>query len=264
MKFHVLSLFPEYFDTFLKNGVVGGAKKKNLFTLSVTNPRDYTNGNYKMVDDIPYGGGDGMVMAYEPMAKAMRSLPEARSKYLTIYLSPQGKIFNDAMAKELSHTQKEIVFVCGRYAGIDERFVAEFIDLEVSVGDYVVSGGELPALICMDAILRHVPGVLGNAESSIKETFQNDLLEAPAFTRPAVVDGASVPVVLTEGHHEKITTWRRLVSILRTFQRRPDLFLSTKISKKERLKANELLRSMSEKEQKISGLKNQELPLDES
>ncbi len=262
MNFHVLSLFPEYFETFLKNGVVGGAIKKELLSLSVINPRDFTEGNYKMIDDIPYGGGDGMVMAYGPMAKAMQAV--CAEKPLRIYLSPQGEPLTDAVAKDLANSKKDLVFICGRYAGIDERFVSEFVDLEISVGDYVVSGGELPALICIDAIARHVPGVLGNVESSTKDSFYDSLLEAPSFTRPAEIEGLEVPKVLTEGHHEKIATWKRLTSLLRTFQRRPDLFIKATVSPKERVLANKLLATMSEKELRISGLKNQSLPLDQS
>lgn len=263
MKFHAITLFPEYFETFLKNGVVGSAAKKEIFSLDVINPREFTEGNYKMVDDIPYGGGDGMVMAYTPMKKAILSLPKPQDQYLRIYLSPQGLPFTDAMAKDLAKHKKDIVFICGRYSGIDERFVSEYVDLEVSIGDFVVSGGEIPALACMDAILRHVPGVLGNTESPVMDSFRNHLLEAPVFTRPAEIEGLEVPSVLLSGHHEKITTWRRLVSLLRTFQRRPELFFAAKTTKKERILANELLGQMSEKELKISGLKNQGLPIDE-
>ncbi|MCB0348866.1 MAG: tRNA (guanosine(37)-N1)-methyltransferase TrmD, partial [Bdellovibrionales bacterium] len=262
MNFHVLSLFPEYFETFLKNGVVGGAVQKKLISLSVVNPRDFTEGNYKMVDDIPYGGGDGMVMAFEPMSKAIQSIKSENP--LKIYLSPQGEPLTDKVAKTMAETKRDIVFICGRYAGVDERFISEYVDQEISVGNYVVSGGELPALICIDAIARHVPGVLGNKDSAVKDSFHDSLLEAPSFTRPAEIDGLGVPKVLTEGHHEKIATWKRLISILRTFQRRPDLYERANISPKERLLANKLLAEMSEKDLRISGLKNQALPLDQS
>ncbi len=222
MKFFVLTLFPEMIEQALGFGVVGQALGKGLVSLSCVNPRRYTMDLHQSVDDRPYGGGDGMVMMSEPLASALVEVRNQGAKGPAIYLSPRGVPFNDSRARELS-TQPDLTFICGRYAGVDERFVAAHVDLELSLGDFVLSGGELAALAMMDAISRQVPGVLGNENSAVEESFREGLLEYPQFTRPREYLGMPVPEVLLTGNHNKIHEWRQSAARLTTWLRRPDL-----------------------------------------
>lgn len=223
MNYHVLTLFPEMIEQGLKTSIIGRAIDQGLLTLSCTNIRDYANNKHMKVDDYPYGGGAGMVMMAEPVYGAYQAVTE-KIGYCprVIYLTPQGKVFHQNMAKELADEQ-DLVFLCGHYEGIDERVLEDIVTDYVSIGDYVLTGGELPAMVMIDAISRMVPGVLSNEESAQTESFQDNLLEHPHYTRPAVWQKKEVPPVLLSGHHAKIEEWRHEQSVKRTRERRPDL-----------------------------------------
>jgi tRNA (guanine37-N1)-methyltransferase len=262
MRFSLLTIFPDYFDGFFSRGIVSGALKKNLFSKVIYDLREFSTNSYRSVDDIPFGGGDGMVMTVEPLVGALRAV-EAREgkKTLRIAFTPQGKILSDALVKELASSHDSFTLVCGRYAGIDERFSANFLDLELSIGDYVVSGGEIPAMVLMDALVRQIPGALGNDKSKVDESFHEGLLEYPQFTRPPEFEGMKVPSVLQEGHHLKIEEFRRLTSLLRTYQRRPDLWAQLKVEEKEIRAANRYLEAMEPETRKNCGLTGEKIPL---
>jgi len=223
MNYHVLTLFPEMIEQGLKTSIIGRAIDQGLLTLSCINIRDYANNKHMKVDDYPYGGGAGMVMMAEPVYGAYQAVTE-KIGYCprVIYLTPQGKVFHQNMAKELADEQ-DLVFLCGHYEGIDERVLEDIVTDYVSIGDYVLTGGELPAMVMIDAISRMVPGVLSNEESAQTESFQDNLLEHPHYTRPAVWQKKEVPPVLLSGHHAKIEEWRHEQSVKRTRERRPDL-----------------------------------------
>jgi len=207
----------------LKTSIIGRAIEQELLTLSCTNIRDYANNKHMKVDDYPYGGGAGMVMMAEPVYGAYQSVTEKIGyRPRVVYLTPQGEVFHQNMAKELADEQ-DIVFLCGHYEGIDERVLEEIVTDYISIGDYVLTGGELPAMVMIDAISRMVPGVLSNEESAQTESFQDNLLEYPHYTRPAVWQEKEVPPILLSGHHAKIEEWRHEQSIKRTKERRPDL-----------------------------------------
>jgi len=223
MNYHVLTLFPEMIEQGLKTSIIGRAIEQELLTLSCTNIRDYANNKHMKVDDYPYGGGAGMVMMAEPVYGAYQSVTEKIGyRPRVVYLTPQGEVFHQNMAKELADEQ-DIVFLCGHYEGIDERVLEEIVTDYISIGDYVLTGGELPAMVMIDAISRMVPGVLSNEESAQTESFQDNLLEYPHYTRPAVWQEKEVPPILLSGHHAKIEEWRHEQSIKRTKERRPDL-----------------------------------------
>lgn len=221
--FGVISLFPEMFQTFTQQGVTGRAVKKGLLQVECINPRDFAYDKHSTVDDRPYGGGPGMLMMVQPLTDAIHAAKKAAGDNVkVIYLSPQGKKLDQHGVKQLSQTEK-LIFVAGRYEGIDERVIESEIDEEWSVGDYVLSGGELPAMIMMDAIARFVPGVLGHEQSAEQDSFTDGLLDCPHYTRPENLDGRLVPEVLLSGNHEKIRQWRLKQSLGRTWQRRPEL-----------------------------------------
>ena len=207
----------------LNTSIIGRAIEQGLLTLECTNIRDYSDNKHLKVDDYPYGGGAGMVMQAEPVFGAYQAVSKGMSgKPRVIYLTPQGQVFNQQMAKELAQ-EKELIFLCGHYEGIDERVLEEIVTDYVSIGDYVLTGGELPAMVMIDAISRMVPGVLSNEESSQMESFENGRLEYPQYTRPAIWNEKEVPEVLLSGHHAKIEQWRDEQSYQRTAERRPDL-----------------------------------------
>jgi len=222
----VISLFPEMFRAISENGVTGRAIKNNLISIQCWNPRDFTLDKHRTVDDRPYGGGPGMLMMVQPLRDAInaakQSAREAGHEAKVIYLSPQGRRLDHQGAQSLSSSDA-LILVAGRYEGIDERIIESLIDEEWSVGDYVLSGGELPAMILMDAVVRFVPGVLGHSQSAEQDSFADGLLDCPHYTRPEVLDGKQVPSVLLSGDHEKIRQWRLTQSLQRTKQRRPDL-----------------------------------------
>lgn len=223
MNYHVLTLFPEMIEQGLGVSIIGRAIEQGLLSLSCINIRDYAGNKHMKVDDYPYGGGAGMVMQAEPVYGACQAVKEQIGyQPRVIYLTPQGRAFDQNTAKELAREQ-DLVFLCGHYEGIDERVLDEIVTDYISIGDYVLTGGELPAMVMIDAVSRMVPGVLSNEESAQSESFQENLLEHPHYTRPAVWNGRKVPEVLLSGHHAKIEEWRREQSIKRTRERRPDL-----------------------------------------
>jgi len=222
MRFDILTLFPELFSAFLKEGVLGRAVKKGLLDIRLTNIRSFARGIHKVTDDRPYGGGNGMVMKPGPIYRALSSVDRIKDESLVILLTPQGKRFDQSMAWELARW-KHLILVCGRYEGVDERIRAYHIDMELSIGDYILSGGELGAMVVLDAISRLVPGVLGGERSNLEDSFEDSLLEYPHYTRPRIFMGEEVPAVLLSGDHKKIREWRRAESIKRTRERRPDL-----------------------------------------
>ena len=234
MKFHVLTLFPEMIENGLHTSITGRAMEKGLISLNTVNIRDFAGNKHGKVDDYPYGGGAGMVMQAEPVYSAHRSIEEqAGRKIRTIYLTPQGKTFHQEMAKELSH-EEELIFLCGHYEGIDERVLEEVVTDYVSIGDYVLTGGELPAMVMIDTISRLVEGVLNNEDSAEFESFQDSLLEYPQYSRPETWRGKAVPPVLLSGHHANVEKWRREQSVRRTARWRPDLLKRATLTEKEK------------------------------
>lgn len=230
IQFHFLTLFPEVFCGVLGSSLLGKAQKKGLASCHFTQIRDFAKDKHRKVDDSPYGGGEGMLLKADVLYSAWKSIvprkpgPKAKSKIATILLSPQGSVFTQEMAHELKSYSK-LVFVCGHYEGVDERFIDLCVDREVSIGNYVLTGGELPALVMADAIMRLIPGVLGNALSVTQESLENGLLKAPQYTRPAEFRGEKVPPVLLSGDHRAILNWRAAQSEERTQRKRPDLWL---------------------------------------
>ena len=219
----VISLFPEMFETFTQQGVIGRAVKTGLLQVECFNPRDFTFDKHRTVDDRPYGGGPGMLMMVQPLKDAILAAKAAAGrKTQVVYLSPQGKKLDQAGVKQLSENES-LILVAGRYEGIDERVIQTQVDEEWSIGDYVLSGGELPAMVLMDAVSRFVPGVLGHKQSAEQDSFSHGLLDCPHYTRPENLDGELVPKVLLSGDHEKIKQWRLQQSLGRTWQRRPEL-----------------------------------------
>ena len=222
MKFHVLTLFPEMIENGLNTSITGRAVANGLLSLNAVNIRDYTIEKHKKVDDYPYGGGAGMLMQAQPVYDAHKAVCKDK-KLRTVYVTPQGSVFTQKMAEEFAK-EEELVILCGHYEGIDERVLEEVVTDYVSIGDYVLTGGELPAMVMIDAISRLVPGVLNNDVSAEFESFQDDLLEYPQYSRPETWNGKKVPAILLSGHHANIEKWRLEQSILRTKERRPDLY----------------------------------------
>ena len=223
MQIHIISLFPQEVEAFAQIGVVGRAIKDGKVTLQVWNPRDNTSDVHATVDDRPYGGGPGMVMKVEPLRKTIQQVKEiAPQGSPVVYLSPAGQVLQQKMAINMSQLPG-LILLAGRYEGIDERLIERDVDLELSIGDYVLSGGELPALVLMDTIVRLLPGVLGDEQSSQQDSFMQGILDHPHYTRPAEVDGQKVPEVLMSGDHKAIAKWRAEVAQQRTRVRRPDL-----------------------------------------
>lgn len=225
MNYHVLTLFPEMIEQGLHTSILGRAMERGLITLETVDIRDYTEDRHRKVDDYPYGGGAGMVMQAEPVYQACEAVQRriAGKRARVIYVTPQGHVFHQAMAEELSR-EEDLIFLCGHYEGIDERVLEEVVTDYVSIGDYVLTGGELPAMVMIDAISRLVPGVLSNEASAEFESFHDNLLEYPQYSRPEVWRGKPVPPVLLSGNHDRIEDWRKEHSILRTKERRPDLY----------------------------------------
>lgn len=233
MNFHILTLFPDMVSQGLNTSIIGRAADKGLVTIDCINIRDYTLDKHKKVDDYPYGGGAGMVMQAQPVYDAWRSVVERIGyKPRTVYLTPQGGIFAQPQAKELA-LEEDLILLCGHYEGIDERVLEEIVTDYVSIGDYVLTGGELPAMVMVDAISRMVPGVLTNDESGSTESLEGNLLEYPQYSRPEEWNGKKVPPILLSGDHAKVDAWRREQSILRTAERRPDLLQKAQLSEKE-------------------------------
>lgn len=229
MNFHILTLFPEMVMQGLNTSITGRAMKKGILSIEATNIRDYTKEKHGQVDDYPYGGGAGMVMQAEPVYEAYMhvlnqlDIQDTEKKPRVIYMTPQGKVFNQKIAQELAK-EENLIFLCGHYEGIDERVLNKIVTDQLSIGDYVLTGGELPAMVMIDAISRLVPGVLNNNASAEFETFHDNLLEYPQYTRPEEFMGEKVPEVLLSGHHKNIEKWRLEKSVERTKKNRPDLY----------------------------------------
>lgn len=224
MKFDVLTLFPELFVSVMGESIIGRAQKNGLVEVNAVNIRDYSKDKHRKVDDYPFGGGNGMVMMCQPVIDAYKAITEEmEQKPKVLYMSPQGKVLTQDMAKELS-TQEHLILLCGHYEGIDERIIEEIVDEEISIGDYVLTGGELPAMVVIDCVSRLIPGVLSTEGSFSDESHFNGLLEYPQYTRPADYNGNKVPDVLLSGHHANIDKWRMQQSLDRTREKRPDLY----------------------------------------
>ena len=233
VKFAAVTLFPEMFEAITRFGISRRAFEKGIVALHTINPRDFATNAYKTIDDRPFGGGPGMVMMPEPLEKAIDAARQSLgAECKVVYLSPQGRPLTDALVRQLA-AQPALVMLCGRYEGVDERVIERQVDLEVSVGDFVVSGGELPAMMLMDAILRTLPGVLNDAQSAEEDSFATGLLDCPHYTRPEHYAGMAVPEVLLSGNHETIRVWRLAESLKRTRDRRPDLLKNRVFSKEE-------------------------------
>lgn len=252
MNFHVLTLFPEMIMNGLETSILGRAAAKGIVSFEAVNIRDYTLERHGKVDDYPYGGGAGMVMQAEPIYRAYEALVEKIGKKpRVIYMTPQGQTFNQSIAEYLAK-EEDLVFLCGHYEGVDERVLEMIATDYLSAGDYVLTGGELPAMMMIDCISRLVPGVLNNNVSAEFETFHDNLLEYPQYTRPEVFMGKKVPDILLSGHHANVEKWRREQSIIRTLKNRPELLEDAVLSKKEQKFLDELLRQQElENAQKV-------------
>ena len=229
MKFDVLTLFPNMFEP-VKQSIINRAIQKNLIEINLVDIRDFSEDKHNKVDDTPYGGGAGMLMKPDVVDRAYKSVKSEGAK--VIYLSPQGKTLNQSIVKSLSK-ENHLILLCGHYEGIDQRVIDKIVDEEISIGDYVLTGGELPAMVLIDSVSRYVSGVLSD-ESLDSESFSNGLLEYPQYTRPEVFDGVKVPEVLISGHHENIKKWRREKSLENTFKKRPELLENVELTKKDK------------------------------
>jgi tRNA (guanine37-N1)-methyltransferase len=227
-----VTLFPEMFDAIADNGVVGRAIRQGVLSLECSNPRDFTDDKHRTVDDRPYGGGPGMLMKVEPLERALNAMRQSYPAAKVVYMSPQGKRFDQAAAQTFSECD-ELIVLAGRYEGVDERLLSAQVDEEWSVGDYVLSGGELPAMIMIDAIARLLPGVLGHPDSAVEDSFVDGLLDCPHYTRPEVYKDEAVPEVLMSGDHARIRAWRLQQALGRTYLRRPDLLEKRGMSREE-------------------------------
>jgi tRNA (guanine37-N1)-methyltransferase len=233
IKFDVLSIFPEMFSSPLNFSLLKKAQEKGLLNICLHDIRNWANDKHKMTDDAPYGGGCGMVMKVEPVEKALAAIRCPEDDSLVVLMTPQGETFNQKIAAQLAE-KKQIIIICGRYEGVDERIRKHLVDREISIGDYILTGGELAALILIDAVSRLIPDVLGNPESTLDESFSHNLLEYPQYTRPAEYKGWMVPDVLLSGNHAEIELWHKRESLKRTYQRRPDLLKKIKLSTEDK------------------------------
>jgi len=251
MNFDILTLFPEMFEGPFSTSILSRAREKKLININITNIRDYTEDKHNTTDEPPYGGGAGMVLKVNPIYKAWNDInAKNREKVHTVLLSPQGKTLNQEKVKELS-SYNNLTLICGHYEGVDERVRKSIVDEEVSIGDYVLTGGELPAMVLVDAVSRMVDGVLGDEDSSKKDSFYEGLLEHPHYTRPREFENMKVPEVLLSGHHARIKRWRLKKALKRTLIRRPDLLEKKKLSKREK-------KLLKEVKQEIKGENNEQ------
>lgn len=222
IKIKVISLFPELIKNYLQDAMIAKAIGLNKLTVEIINLRDFSDNPYKSVDDTPFGGGDGMLLRADILEKALKSV-QNENKFV-IYLSPQGQLLEQNFIQKLAKPEsQDIVLICGRYAGIDQRFIETYVDQEISIGNYVLSGGELPALVLIESIVRFIPGVLGKIESAFEDSFKDNLLEAPQYTKPQVWNNQKVPEVLLSGNHQKIAEWKKQMALKVTTEKRPDL-----------------------------------------
>lgn len=232
MNFIVLTIFPEMFNLFWEHGIIRRAIDRNKIRASAIDIRSFAEGKHRVTDDRPYGGGCGMVMKPEPLAAAIRASAQKEPLSKKILLTPQGRRFDSSVAQELSSSEG-LILICGRYEGVDERICHDFIDDEISIGDYVLTGGELAAMVIIDAVTRLIPGILGGKESAEKDSFSGSILEYAQYTRPRSFEGHDVPEILLSGDHQKIENWRLETSLIRTFLKRPDLFENRALSQQE-------------------------------
>jgi len=240
MKIALITLFPEMFEALTDFGISGRALDKGLLEISSFNPRDYTSDAHSTVDDRPYGGGPGMVLMIEPLRSAIAAAKNwIDGDALVVYLSPQGKVLDQQAVNHLA-AERSIILIAGRYEGVDERLIQLEVDQEWSIGDYVLSGGEIPAMVVMDALIRQLPGALGHRESAVQDSFAEGLLDCPHYTRPDCYEGIRVPEILLSGNHEKIRQWRLAQSLLRTQQRRPDLLEKLELNTEQKALLREL------------------------
>ncbi|NTV57962.1 MAG: tRNA (guanosine(37)-N1)-methyltransferase TrmD [Deltaproteobacteria bacterium] len=233
MRFDVLTLFPELFSSFLKETILGRAVKAGLVDIRLVNIRSFARGRHLVTDDSPFGGGEGMVMKPGPVSRALDSIDRTKDRSLVLLLTPQGRTFDQPLAWDLSRME-QIILICGRYEGVDERIRTTCVDMELSIGDFVLSGGEMAAMVVIEAVSRLVPGVLGGEKSSQEDSFEEGLLEYPQYTRPRVFKNQEVPEILLSGDHEKIRVWRRTESLKRTLERRPDLLKKAKLTEEDK------------------------------
>lgn len=229
MKFDVLTLFPEMFEA-VKKSVIGKAEEKNLIQINLINIRDFSKNKHKKVDDTPYGGGAGMVIQPDVVYEAYKSIKDENAK--VIYLTPQGKILNQKKVEELSN-EKHLILLCGHYEGIDQRVLDKIVDEEISIGDYVLTGGEIPAMVLIDSVSRYVEGVLSEGSTS-EESFSQGILEYPQYTRPDTFENVKVPEILQSGHHENIRKWRRCEALKNTYKKRPELLKNVELSEQDK------------------------------
>lgn len=232
MNFIVLTIFPDMFIPFWEHGIIKRAIDQNKISATAVNIRDYAEGRHRVTDDRPYGGGSGMVMKPEPLAGAIRAAKKQAPSSRVILLTPQGRRFNQEISRELASSEG-LILVCGRYEGIDERICQDLIEDEISIGDYVLTGGELAAMVIIDAVTRLIPGTLGGTDSAEKDSFSGGVLEYPHYTRPRIFEGSEVPAVLLSGNHQEIERWRLETSLIRTFLKRKDLLESRLLSSQE-------------------------------
>ncbi|GAB4537144.1 MAG: tRNA (guanosine(37)-N1)-methyltransferase TrmD [Thermodesulfovibrionia bacterium] len=242
MRCDVLTIFPEIIHSYLNESILKRAQTKGLLDVKVYNLRDFSTGRHKKVDDYPFGGGAGMVLKPEPIFRAVESLKGGGERRRVVLLSPQGRVFNQSVAEEFSRIEERFVFICGRYEGIDERVRLSIVDDEVSIGDYIITGGELSALVIIDAVTRLIPGALGDERSKEEESFSAQLLEYPHYTRPREFRGMRVPEVLLSGNHKEIWLWRRKEALRRTLKMRPDLLEKMRLSEIDKRLISEIRR----------------------
>jgi len=239
MNINVLTLFPDIIDNYFNHSMGARAVKKGLFNVKALNIRDFSKDKHNKVDDTPFGGGAGMLMTPQPLFDSVNYVKESHPKTKIIFMSPKGKVLNNKLARELADSES-LTFVCGHYEGVDQRFIDELVDVELSIGDYVLTGGELATLVSIDAIMRFIPGVLGAENVHEEESFEDDLLEYPQYTRPSDYNGLKVPDVLTSGHHANIKKWQRERQIEETLLKRPDLLERAKLSKADKAYLNKI------------------------
>ncbi len=242
LRFDILTLFPDFFSSPLKQGILMRAQERGLIKIATVNIRDFAPGKHRIVDDLPFGGGVGMVMKAEPIVRAIESRKQLGKGSRVILFTPQGRRFQQEMARELGRWE-QLILVCGRYEGVDERVRDHFVDEEISIGDYVLNGGEVAALVVVEAVSRLVPGVLGNEASARNDSFSQGLLDYPQYTRPREFRGIPVPEVLLNGHHQHIELWRKTEALLRTWERRPELLKQRELGEEERRILEEIKRA---------------------
>lgn len=232
MKINVLTLFPDLIENYFNHSMGARAVKNGHFNINVLNIRDFSTDKHNRVDDTPFGGGAGMLMTPQPLFDSVNHIKKDNPNTKVIYMSPKGKVLNNKLAREMSKYES-LTFVCGHYEGVDQRFIDELVDMELSIGDYVLTGGELAALVSIDAVMRFIPGVIGAEDVHHEESFEDDLLEYPQYTRPADYNGFKVPDVLTSGHHANIKKWQRERQLDETYEKRPELLEKAKLSKSD-------------------------------